>query len=219
VLSFGFVAALGLILFGLSSLVSTLGQEDLERVHALQGYVRSHTDFRPRVEAFDALMRSSSANIKSLMPWYWSTPYNVWLAGLSWQAFAPGFVWLLYYGVRSVVRLPVRRLVRGGLLALFLAASISPLLLNFVGWDWNRWNGLALLGCFGALVALRLYFPGTERSPATRLWAFGVSVVCIGLASTTPLFDEMETQFFPFDAHRTFLKELIEKDFTYRPRY
>jgi hypothetical protein len=214
----GLLALVGAILFGVSGLVSTFGQDDLERVQELKRYVQSHTDFKPRHEAFDALARSSAANAKTLMPWYWSKPEHVRLAVLSWDVFVPGFLWLLGYGAFSIWNLRLTRLHRSGLLVIYLGAATAPLLMNFVGWDWNRWNGLALLSCLVAIVTIKLNFPGLRRELPVPLLTLGLAACLVGLASTTPLFDAMEVQFFPFDSHWHFLRQLFEEDFRYRPR-
>lgn len=212
-------ALASLMIFALSSLVSTLGTEDAARIRALQQFIAKHADYPPRPEAFEALQRSSRENVRTLMPWYWSFEYNRNLAQKSWQAFAPGFVWLLYYGLRAIELPTLPRLGRWALRALFLGASLTPLLLNFVGWDWNRWNGLALMACISCILTLKQFLPAASPKPMpAHVWTLGVIATAIGLATTTPLFDNFEVQFFPFNKQWDFIHDLFERSFIYRPR-
>lgn len=208
-----------LILLSLSTLVSSIGVEDLDRVQALREYVTQHADFPIRPKAFDALQRSSEQNLTRLMPWYWSVKSHVDVAIPSWQAFFPGFLWMLAYGVLAVRRARVPSSSRWILAVLFVLASLAPLAFNFVGWDWGRWNGLALLACFSSIMTLKSYFPTrAEDTTPVHVLSTGIIAVAIGLASTTPLFDGFQVEFFPFQAHQDTLERLIEDGFQYRPR-
>ncbi len=206
-------------LLSLSSIISTIGVEDLGRVQALERHVIAHTDYPTRTHAFIALQRSSKENLLRLMPWYWSEKGHYPGAIQSWQAFAPSFVWMLVYGTSAVRRAPVLRPMRWVLTLLFWVASLAPLAFNFIGWDWGRWNGLALLASFSALLALKLYFPSRAAdSSSPMLLGVGLVVAALGLSSTTPLFDNFDVQFFPFTAHQQLIERLIEDGFQYRPR-
>ena len=207
------------ILLSLSSIVSLIGVEDLERVQALQTYVEKHADFPIRPKAFDALQRSSKENLTRLMPWYWSVSGHWIGAILSWKAFVPGFLWLLVYGVVSVRRTRVPKKSSWILCTFFIVAALAPLAFNFVGWDWGRWNGLSLIASFTSLATLKLFFPTrAEDSTPPHLVTAGIMATAIGLASTTPLFDGFQVQFFPFQAHEDLLKMLLEDGFQYRPQ-
>jgi hypothetical protein len=212
------VVGLGVLMLAVSGTISTFGQEDLERVQALESYVRRHVDFTIRPEAFEALARSSAVNIKSLMPWYWSDPRNVRDAWVAFLSFLPGFLWLISYGAFSVLSSRLRYPFRASLLVLYLAASLAPLLMNFVGWDWSRWNGIAFMACFLSTLAIKLNFPLSIRRPPPWVSTLGAICVCVGLASAMRLFDGVQTQFFPFDGQWYFFRELLENDFAYHPR-
>lgn len=206
------------IVFVVSSIVSTLGTEDFAKVRALQLSIRRHTDFVNRPDAFEVLERSSRENLLHLMPEYWSYPANRRVAIKSAIAFAPSFAFLVYYGLRAVERPTLSRAIRWILRALFLGAVISPLLLNFVGWDWNRWNGLSLVAGFCCVLALKRYLPPFRPSPCpVHLWALGAIAAVISLASTTVLFDAFQVQFFPFEQQFEFIRNLFKHDFRYRP--
>jgi len=211
------VALVAMLLLGLSIFMSRLGHDD-SRVLALQRYIQQHADFRVRKEGFDVLRLSSGAAFQSIMPRYWREPYNVGLAVLSWQAFLPSFSWLLWYGVASIVRATPGLLARAVLTLLFMGASLTPLLLNLVGYDWNRWNAVVLLATFTSLLTLKTSFPSARRETSLPLLAFGIATACVGLAATTPLFDGAEVQFFPFDRQLRFIESLLEGEFSFRPR-
>jgi len=207
------------ILLSLSSLVSLIGVESLETVQALKRHIVQNADFPVRHEAFEALQRSSRENVMRLMPWYWSVkghwPGAIW----SWQAFAPGFAWLLTYGFFAIRRANLPSASRWILGLLFVAASLAPLAFNFVGWDWGRWNGLALIATVVTLLVLKMYFP-TRAEDSSPLWLLvtGAMAAALGLASSTSLFDGFQVQFFPFREHQDLLERLIEDGFQYRPR-
>ncbi len=216
----GHAAVATLILLSLSSLVSLMGSEEAERILALQKYVVEHADFPIRPKAFQALQRSSKEALMQTMPWYWSLEGH-WVGALqSWKAFFPGYLWLLVYGLFAVRRAPAPEGSRWILATLFVAASTAPLFFNLVAWDWGRWNGLALMASFISLLTLKLYFPTQERDDTPiHLLSTGVIVAALGLASTTPLFDNFTVQFFPFTAHEKMLETIIQDGFQYRPLF
>lgn len=212
----GLVAAA--FMFGLSVVVSTLGAEDGPRIQALQATITERADYAPRLDVFPALVRSSRESMRTLMPWFWSREQFVALAIRGWAAFVPGFSWLIYYGWRAIGRPALTPRARWTLRILFVGASLTPLLLNFVGFDWNRWNAAALISCFGCILTLKLFLPPAAPEPMpTHVWALGTIFTAVGLASTTPLFDG-SVQFFPFDAQWEFLRDWFEAGFGYRPR-
>lgn len=210
---------LAVALLGWSSHVSTWGIEDATQIRRLQRALRRNVDFGLRPEAFEALGRSSYEGVTKLMPWYWSVGWHRELAYQSWQAFAPGYVWLVSYGVQTVWRTAISVSVRRLLVVLFVAASVAPLFFNFVGWDWNRWNGLALVSALLGVLIVRLYLPqAKEERESPLFWTLGVIAAIVGFSSTTPLFDAMQVQFFPFTNQWNFLRDLFQGDFQYRPR-
>lgn len=198
-----------LLILAMSSLVSLIGVEELERVQALRKYIETHADYPVRVDAFDALQRSSRENLTRLMPWYWTLDRHVREAKLSWVAFAPGALWLLVYGLSAIKRAPLLRSGAWVVGSFFVLASLAPHLFNLVGWDWGRWNAFALLSSFLCLLTLKLYFPTTQGDNSQPwLLSSGVIATFVGLASTTPLFDGVQVQFFPFGEHQKLLELL-----------
>ncbi len=121
-LAHGLVATL--MILSMSSAVSLIGVEELERVQALRHYIETHADFPVRVDAFDALQRSSKENLTRLMPWYWTLDRHLVLAQRSWAAFAPGALWLFAYGLFAIYRAPLLRPAK------WLVASASSCLLR-----------------------------------------------------------------------------------------
>lgn len=207
-----------LIVFVVSSLVSTLGTEDASRIAALKSWIVRHSDFPLRFEAFEALQRSSKEAFESLMPWYWATRSNRLLAWKAFFAFLPSFAFLIFYGLFSIRRMQESRLNRYMLSAVFVAASLAPLALNLVGWDFNRWNAIALLACFSCLLSMKLFLPSAPlRTTPVHVWTLGAAAIALSLASDTVLFDGFTVQHYPFENQFEFIERLFQDGTTYRP--
>lgn len=211
----GCVAAALLIV---SLLVSARGQGDAQRIRALELFLRQHADFPLRAEAFQALGRSSKEAFTKVMPWYWSVDFNRQLAIKTWIAYLPGFAFLLYYGIRAMRRPGLSRRLTALLWFLFVVATLGPHALNFVGWDWNRWNAITLLAGMLCILSLKLYLPH-ETPPKTpvHVWTLGVIAAALGLASNYQLNDGFLVQYYPFDAQLETIKQLFEGGFQFRP--
>lgn len=206
-------------LIGMSALVSLLGSENVDAIRALHDYSVAHADFPIRHKAFDALQRPSSEAITRVMPWYWSVAGHLTDVPWSWKAFTPGFLWLLTYGTSTILGVAVPSRSKWILVVLFIAASIAPLGFNFVGWDWGRWNALATVSCFLAILTIKLYFPSRAAEHAPRwLLTTGLMITALGLATTTPLFDGFNVQFFPFNTHQDLFLSIPMDDFQYQPK-
>lgn len=202
----------------LSVVVSRLGSADVERIRRLQQFVQEHADFGIREDAFIALSYSSEDAIHSKIPAWWAIKSVRLLTYSNWAAIGPSFLFLLYYGVRSLRALQVSLSMRVLLGCLFVGASVAPLALCFVGWDWNRWNGIALLSCGLCILAMKQFFPSSGGGFAiSRTGTLGIVVAVVSLASTTELYDRFEVQYFPFDEQWQFLHDWVKGDFTYRP--
>ncbi len=213
-------ASVGVVLaFVLSGVVSTLGTRDMTTISQLQAHLLTKVDFGLRPDAFVALARSSADNLATLMPWYWSKNLHATLAPKSWLAILPSVLFLFHYASHEIRRLPLQVWARWILWCSMLSTIVAPQTLNLVGWDWNRWNAISLLGCFICITAARLFFPqnvASERRFAATLVPAVIAVV-LSLAADTPLFDEFEVQFFPFDEQVKFMLNLLDPGFKYRP--
>jgi hypothetical protein len=212
----------GLVLlfaFVLSGVVSTLGTRDDATIAKLQAALVAKVDFGLRPDAFAALSRSSAENLSSLMPGYWKHNPQARIAPKSWLAALPSVLFLLRYGACLISSVPARNWWRW-LLGLSLATTVmAPQTLNFVGWDWNRWNAISLLGCFCCIIAVRLYFPSNSpaKASSTSMLTAAVIACSLSLAADTPLFDMFEVQFFPFDEQIKFIRKMLNPAFHYRP--
>ncbi len=205
--------------FGLSGAVSTLGTRDMATVSQLQASLLTKVDFGLRPDAFSALARSSVDSYTTLMPWYWGKNRHSLLAPKAWLAVLPSVLFLVRYASNEILRLPIQTWARWLLWAAMFATIAAPQTLNLVGWDWNRWNAISVIGCFTCITATKVFFPGTLpplRSPGPLLIG-GLIAVVLSLAADTPLFDEFQVQFFPFDEQVKFIMNLLDPAFKYRP--
>ena len=143
-------------LFVVAVLLSRSGAEHADRVQALTKFMHEHADFPIRKDAVETLTRSSEENIRRIIPWYWRQPESQQRAADDLSAFLPGLFVMIYYAVISLRRLALPRAQFWPLLLAFAAASVSPLFMNFAGWDWPRWNGLALVTCMVSILALKV---------------------------------------------------------------
>jgi hypothetical protein len=205
------VAVVTVLIFVLSSVVSTLGTQDAQRIEALKTWVIGHAHYPLRLEAFDALQRSSAENMAKLMPEYWAVREFRAMAARSFVAMLPSFAFIMFYGLREIRGLTLPLLHRAVLGASFLLAALTPLSLYLVGWDWNRWNAIALLAAFASVLAIKLSFEteADQRAVPAYVWALGAIAVALSLASDTILFDGDTVKYFPFTRQLEDLWELL----------
>ncbi len=198
--------------------LSVSGTDQLARVQAMQTFIRQHADFQLRQDAIDALTRSSHENMTVLLPWFWSQERFLHVLRYGEAAFLPGFAFLLIYGGYSIGRSSLPRWQRWGLASAFVLASLIPQLMNFVGWDWQRWNSASMVCAATCIVAFHLFLPRVETAELPK-WMVptGLALAAIGLASTAPLFDGFTVQLMPFEQHVEFIRQWIEGGFTHRP--
>jgi len=175
-------------------------------------------------------------NLLQLMPWVWTNPTNQRYLINGLLVSIPGLVVMSVYALRLVRRLQQPPLVRVALSALFLIATFSPELLNFVGWDSARWNAICYVAAFNCIAALRLFFvappphggalaldaghdPRRYRVDDPWMLTLAALAMVIGLTANYPgfLFDGYVVQWFPFDGQLRSLLELIHNHFTFVP--
>ena len=218
-------AAAALVALAASSVIGTVGTKSPVSIHALQASIQRYANFPLRGDGFEALYRPVRDNLLHLMPWFWKSPDNqrYLLDGI--LASLPGLVALVTYGIRLIARLPLPSLPRLLLGALFLAATLAPQLLNFVGWDSARWNTISFVAAFCSIAALRLLFrPGPADPRRYRIedpWAITLAAVGIVCGLTADynrfLFDGYVVRWFPFDTQWRSLLELLHGNFTFLP--
>jgi hypothetical protein len=193
-----------------SSVIGTIGTGSADQLRALQESIARHANFPLRGDGFAAVQRSLRQNLFEVLPKHWSDSVNHTYLFTSLVAALPGLAFLASYGVRLLRRLQITRQARVLLTILLLTATVSPLLLNFIGWDSARWNAIAFMACFFCLASVRLFFlagptshPDEEKGHRiddrpTLTWA-AIAVVA-GLCTSYYgfLFDGYVVQGFPF---------------------
>jgi hypothetical protein len=198
--------------------LSVSGTDQVARVQAMQAFIQKHADYALRPDAVEALTRSSHENMTVLLPWFWSQERFVKTAIYGEIAFLPGFFFLLVYGCCSIWRSDLPKWQRWGLGSTFVVASLAPQLMNFVGWDWQRWNSASMLCALVCIVGFQLFLPRTKLAPLPGwLIPIGFALAAIGIGSTNPLFDGFTVELFPFEQHVDFIKQWIHGGFTHRP--
>ncbi|HEY8947066.1 MAG TPA: hypothetical protein VIM73_22635 [Polyangiaceae bacterium] len=224
--SFGMRATMGahavgamLLVLVISTLASAVGVEDRARVIALQQFIAERVDYGLRPDLFEALYRSSERNLNWLMPAYWRIDPPWPLVQKSFLSILPSYAYLILYGVYTIVRYPFSKGLRTLIGLTFVGACLAPLTLNAVGWDWNRWNGIAVLASFSSVVTLKLFLYSPRRRSSLLVPILGVIATAIGLASDTVLFDNAKVQFFPFEQHERLLDRLLQREPRFRPRF
>lgn len=210
------VAAI-LLLFASSTAVSLIGPEHTRRVFALQGSIATEVDYWLRPDVFEALRVSTQHSLLFMMPAYWSMAWHRPLALKSALSVLPSFGFMFFYGLYSIRRLELAKSSRWVLGVAFAGASLGPLCLNLVGWDWNRWNCIVVLACFACILTLKLFLRSPPRRTSLPLVVAGVAAAVISLASDTVLFDERRVQFYPFENQVLFIQKVIADGFRYRP--
>ena len=199
--------------------LSVSGTDQLARVQAMQSFIQKHADYALRPDAIEALTRSSEKNMTELLPWFWSQERFRQVLMYGEIAFLPGFVFVLFWGGYSIRRSGLPKWQRWGLGVAFVVAALAPQLMNFVGWDWQRWNSASMACAFACIVAFQLFLPGTTTGRRPKwLVPVGVALTAVGLGSTTPLFDAFTVELFPLEHHVEFVKKWIGGGFTHRPR-
>jgi hypothetical protein len=208
-----------------SSLSGTLGTCSAERLQALQASIARHSNFPLRGDGFDALQRSLRENLLVILPRHWSNPDNRNYLITTLAVSLPGLAFLGSYGVRLLRRLGITKRARQILTISFLTAAVSPLLLNFIGWDSARWCAIAFMACFFCLASIRLFFvvPATTSDAAQtghriddRLTlTFAALAIVTGLCTSYQgyLFDGYAVQWFPFIGQFDSAIDLVKSGF------
>ena len=205
-----------------SILIGDGGTRPRAFVDLLQKDIERSVDFPLRPDAFEVLFQSVMKNLLEVMPHYWSyaESQRVLLHGA--LATAPGLAYLIAYGIRLIGGTHWTR-GRVGLAVAFVGATLSPVLMNFVGWDHQRWNALATFSCFVCVCVLKQTTPvmGTPEKNASEIspWllCLAAAAMVIGLCSEYQyfLFDGYKVHWFPFDDRGSELLDL----FTRSPRF
>ncbi|HEY5281330.1 MAG TPA: hypothetical protein VIM14_00940 [Polyangia bacterium] len=212
-----------------SSLCGTLGTRDSEQLRALQESIARHSNFSLRGDGFDALQRTLRENLLVVLPRHWSNPENSNYLITTLLVSLPGLAFLGSYGVRLLRRLGITKRARLILTIIFLTATLSPLLLNFIGWDSARWCAIAFMACFYCLASIRLFFVAPATAGASpeaghriddRLTlTFAALAIVTGLCTSYQgyLFDGYTVQWFPFIRQFDSAFDLVKSGFNTIP--
>jgi hypothetical protein len=201
-----------MILLGVLSVLSVLlvfvlGNHTLKRAEITKMYrnVQDQSEHPLRRDAFNVLERDSRINI-IIMKKTWSQRNRFIKLGKSLLVTAPVFAFFIFYAVYILKR------SRTGffLIILTVAASLSPLLLNFIGSDMNRWNTLAILTAF--LMLHQVYSREPRHQPAgvpKFVYIILFLLVVFNMVATIPLFDGYYVKQFPFLEHLEYISDLL----------
>jgi hypothetical protein len=222
------IAAIGFVTaFVTSTAIGVVGTKSPAVINALQASVGKVANFPPRGDGFEALYRPVRDNIFKLMPWFWSNPENQTYLVLSMLSAFPAIAFLIFYGARLIGRLGLSKIARTVVTAAFVAATLAPISLNFMGWDTTRWNAISLMACFYCIATVRLFFsskvpaePNLRVESPLVLTLAAVAIV-LGLCSSNYdrfLFDGYSVQWFPFQGQVNSLIEIFKGHFTFLPR-
>jgi hypothetical protein len=207
-----------IVLLIVSFVVAVCGPTDVARMEALRQFASHHADFALRPDAFAVLTQSTYRNVTVVVPGFWGMAEERSTALNGQVAFMPGFLFALFCGVRDLLAISLPRAQRAALLILFLAGGITPELMNIVGWDWPRWDSMALMTCLICTVTYKTFFPYSKRaSSSLSLVTIGLLLTSAGLASTTLLFDNYRTQAFPFLQQIDFANQVLDSRFRWKP--
>lgn len=216
-LHFAQAALATLLIFSASLAVSSLGA-DLGSIVGLRRELARSLDYPIRPDAFVALVNSSTYNLRELMPSYWADAWSRKKVVIGGASFGPSLLFVIVYGFVAIQRLDMTPLRRRILWALLLAAAISPLTLNLVGWDTSRWYAIAVFAATLCVLALKLFFPSNSVHRASPgLLTAGVLAFTLSLSADILLFDGVPVQFYPFERQFDFIHHLSKAGFKYRP--
>lgn len=207
-----------------SLVVILLGTKDTAVIHALQASVAKVANFPLREYAFEVLYQPDKERLTLMAP-YWRNPDHQIMTLRGFVVIVPGYAFLIYYGLSLLGRLDLSRITRLIIKGAFLAASLSPLILNLVSIDSARWSALSVVTCFCCVASIRLFFPPRPLShtePGFRVISpltltLAAAAILLGLVSNQPLFDGYKVQLFPFGGHLRFVIELFQGHFSYLP--
>jgi hypothetical protein len=215
------VAALILVISGV---IGTWGTASPTRADELHRSMAQMTNFPLRPDVFEAEARSSARSLTRLMPWYWGMVWEREAEAIlpikAWLAIFPSFAFLFGYGQVAIGQLRLAPFSTWVLRVAYAGATLAPFSLNLVGWDYNRWNGIAILACFACLLTIRIFIPSPPPRPLSpAVLTCGMIALALSLASDNVLFDGFTMQFFPFEKQYKFLHNLLlEESFHYLPR-
>ncbi len=160
----------------------------------MQASMAAAVDFRTRDDFFPVLTRSAADNVTVMS----GTMSN----GLWWLAqcnafvtFMPTAALFLWIALDLIGKNepPSQRFL---LQAAVLTAGLSPLLMQFLGWDIYRWYALAAFSSFVSMTVVHRHYGKTAAPVGVRNAA--ILLIGINMATGTGLFDGFHVNTFPF---------------------
>jgi hypothetical protein len=162
----------------------------------MQAQMIARANFRPAAAFFDVFSLSVMDNFRIMRFRHFNDPAWWYDQRVSVAVFLPTLVslgWCAYWMLRkSAVR------AWKAALALTLLAGMAPVLMHLVGWDTGRWNALAGLEMFLALVVVSRFTEGPETEMPLMARNLMVLVIALSMASGGLLMDHVQTRLFPF---------------------
>jgi len=194
-LAWGSGIALALFAALLTVFISLSASLTPQQSQAMAAHIAASVDFKPDANFFSVLSRSSADNLK-LMETVWRRPTFYLGQVQSALLFFPTAA-LLVYALWQVIR--KRFTTRSGpIMLMALIAVLSPLCLNVVGWDKNRWSELVCLDAFIALITV-CRFSSKEPVPLPRTFLrLCLIAMMLNMATGGGMLDQRQIRPFPF---------------------
>ena len=184
------------------------------QIDAMRSAITARADFLPRQDFFEVLSRSLLDNVMIMYHKFGTVRWWIDELGAS-LAFLPTAGFFLGISLGVVARFHPearRRLVYAGI----VVASLSPALMQFLGWDIYRWYALLVVNSFIVMTIVS----GHYLSPARREFAveplsrYVVPLIGVNMATGVGLFDNYTVATFPFGEHILNLINLLSHHWT-----
>lgn len=193
-------------------IVVIITSNKLEMFDAYQMYIglQTKTGHTLRLDAFDVLIRNSKDNFDYVRK-YWSYNSRTMELVHSLLVTAPDFLVLTYFTVLILKKAKV------GYYIMFLSslASLSPLLMHFLGLDMHRWNTLIITVSFLMLYTVSTMYKISPIKPSNYIYPVLALVIFLNISSSLPLFDGYYVKQFPFLEHQEYIYNLINGSETF----
>ena len=210
------LAALTLCL-GVADFILGRSHLDPTSAEAMHRALQLRADYHLRHDAFQVLTRNIADNWRVTTELWRDAEFREYFFSSLWVTL-PTVFYLLWSSWTAVPSSRYSSIVR----LLVASASLAPLSLHLLGWDFVRWDTLAITTSFLSFVVVKLYLPSvpnTERDTSHRhsLVAPAILIV-LNLSSTVVLFDYYSVQTFPYGKHFNDIVNLVTGRSPFPPR-
>ena len=196
-----------------------LGRSHLDptSAEAMHRALQLRADYHLRHDAFEVLTRNIEDNWRVTTELWRDAEFREYFFSSLWVTL-PTVFYLLWNSWTAVSASRYGSILR----LLVASASLAPLSLHLLGWDFARWDTLAITTSFLAFVIVKLYLPpasNTERdtSFSHSLIAPAILIV-LNLSSTIVLFDGYSVQTFPYGKHFNDIINIVSGRAPFPPR-